>query len=291
MQLKLVECPRDAMQGWSHFISTEKKINYLQKLLEVGFDTLDFGSFVSPKAIPQLADTAEVLKKLDVSDTRTKLLAIIANTRGAEEAVAYEQIRYLGFPFSISETFQQKNTNSSIEESLHTVEKIQSLCVQRNKDMVVYISMGFGNPYGDPYTSDIALHWVERLAQLGIHIFSMSDTVGVSNPENIAYIFSHLVPAFKNLEFGAHFHSTVETRREKLKAAFDNGCRRFDSAIHGIGGCPMAQNELVGNMATEDVIGFFGEQQIDLKLNSNALAEATILSNEIFIKKSIAFKF
>lgn len=271
------------MQGWPHFISTEKKITYLQKLLEVGFDTLDFGSFVSPKAIPQMADTAEVLKKLDISDSRSKLLAIIANSRGATDAVAFDEIHYLGFPFSISETFQQKNTNSSIEESLKTVEQIQRLCVQRNKELVVYISMGFGNPYGDPYNSDIAIQWVERLSQLGIKIFSMSDTVGVSNPENIAYIFSNLVPAFPNLEFGAHFHSTPDTRREKLKAAYENGCYRFDSAIHGIGGCPMAQNDLVGNMATEDVIGFFGEHTVDLKLNSYALAEASIIANEIFV--------
>jgi hydroxymethylglutaryl-CoA lyase len=283
MQVKLIECPRDAMQGWAHPISTEKKIRYINKLLEVGFDTIDFGSFVSPKAIPQMADTKEVLKGLKPSHNKSKLLAIIANIRGAEDAVAYDEINYLGFPFSISETFQQKNTKSSIAESLLTVEKIQSLCEQNKKELVIYISMGFGNPYGDEYTSDIAIEWVNKLSALGIKIFSMSDTVGVSNPENISYIFSNLINAFSSLEFGAHFHSTPQTRMEKLTAAFATNCLRFDSAIHGIGGCPMAQDDLVGNMATEDVIGFFGEKNISLQLNSYALAEASIIANEIFV--------
>jgi hydroxymethylglutaryl-CoA lyase len=271
------------MQGWSTPISTERKIRYLNALLKVGFDTLDFGSFVSPKAIPQMADTAAVLEKLDLSNSYTRLLAIIANLRGAEEAAQRDAIHYLGFPFSISETFQLKNTNSSIEESLRTVEQIQTLCARTGKELVVYISMGFGNPYGDPYNADTAIQWVGRLAEMGITIFSMSDTVGVSNPSIIEYIFSNLTQAFPQLEFGAHFHSTAETRQEKLSAAFDNGCFRFDSAIMGIGGCPMAQDDLVGNMATEDLIRFMADRKLSHHLNGNALAEATIIANEVLL--------
>jgi hydroxymethylglutaryl-CoA lyase len=279
--IKLIECPRDAMQGWKDFIPTETKIEYINKLLEVGFDTIDVGSFVSPKAIPQMADTALVLPKLKMSDS--KLLAIIANARGAEDAVQYDQITYLGFPFSISETFQLKNTNSTITDSLKTVESIQQLCVQHKKEMVVYISMGFGNPYGDEYSSEIAINWVEKLSSFGVKIFSMSDTVGVSNPDNISAIFSHLIKSFPSLEFGAHFHSTKETALEKIDAAFANQCIRFDSALNGIGGCPMAQNDLVGNLATEQVIGYFEQKNIELNLNKKALAEAMMMASGIFI--------
>lgn len=279
--IKLIECPRDAMQGWKDFIPTETKIEYINKLLEVGFDTIDVGSFVSPKAIPQMSDTALVLPKLKMSDS--KLLAIIANARGAKDAVQYDQITYLGFPFSISETFQLKNTNSTITNSLKTVESIQQLCVQHKKEMVVYISMGFGNPYGDEYSSQIAIDWVEKLSSLGVKIFSMSDTVGVSNPDNISAIFSHLIKSFPSLEFGAHFHSTKETALEKIDAAFANQCIRFDSALNGIGGCPMAQNDLVGNLATEQVIGYFEQKNIELNLNKTALGEAMMMASGIFI--------
>ena len=281
--IKLIECPRDAMQGWERFIPTELKIEYINKLLEVGFDTIDFGSFVSPKAIPQLADTKQVLNALDLTSTKSKLLVIIANLRGAEEAVQYSEITYLGFPFSISETFQKLNTNSTIQESLQTIEQIQNLCVKHQKKLVTYISMGFGNPYGDEYSSEIAIHWVNELSKLGISIFSMSDTVGVSNPSNIYTIFTHLVNAFPSLEFGAHFHSTKETSFEKLEAAYASNCFRFDSALNGIGGCPMAQNELVGNLATEDVLQFFKEKNIDPQLNWVALQEALLLAKKVFI--------
>ncbi|HOZ51945.1 MAG TPA: hydroxymethylglutaryl-CoA lyase [Chitinophagaceae bacterium] len=281
--IKLIECPRDAMQGWERFIPTELKIEYINKLLEVGFDTIDFGSFVSAKAIPQLADTKQVLNALDLTSSKSKLLAIIANLRGAEEAVQYSEITYLGFPFSISETFQKLNTNSTIQESLQTIEQIQNLCVEHQKKLVTYISMGFGNPYGDDYSSEIAIHWVNELSKLGISIFSMSDTVGVSNPSNINTIFTHLVNAFPSLEFGAHFHSTKETSFEKIEAAYSSNCFRFDSALNGIGGCPMAQNELVGNLATEDVLQFFKEKNIDLQLNMVALKEALVLAKKVFI--------
>jgi hydroxymethylglutaryl-CoA lyase len=279
--VKLIECPRDAMQGWKTLIPTETKIEYINKLLEVGFDTLDFGSFVSPKAIPQLADTKEVLKHIKM--TATKLLAIIANTRGAEEAVQYDEISYLGFPFSISETFQKLNTNSSIEESLVRVAEIQQLCVQHKKELVIYISMGFGNPYGEEYSADVAFKWVRALEKMGVFIFAMSDTVGVSNPENINYIYSNLIKEFPSLEFGAHFHSTKETAQEKINAAYESNCFRFDSALGGIGGCPMAQNELVGNLATEEVISFFEINQIDLKLNKESLLDASMMARKIFI--------
>lgn len=279
--IKLIECPRDAMQGWKTFIPTETKIEYINKLLEVGFDTLDFGSFVSAKAIPQLADTKEVLKHIKM--TSTKLLAIIANTRGAEDAVQYDEISYLGFPFSISETFQKLNTNSSIEESLIRVEEIQNLCVTNNKEMVVYISMGFGNPYGEEYSAEVAFKWVRALEKLGVNIFAMSDTVGVSNPENINYIYSNLIKEFPSLEFGAHFHSTKETAQEKIKAAYESNCYRYDSAIGGIGGCPLAQNDLVGNLATEEVISFFEKNSTDLKLNKEALLDSSMMASKIFI--------
>ncbi len=282
--LILTECPRDAMQGWPRFIPTEDKIAYLNQLLKVGFDVLDFGSFVSPKAIPQLADTKEVIRGLEMANNRTKLLAIIANTRGAEDAVQFDEISYLGFPFSISETFQLRNTNKTIEQSLVQVEEIHNLCAKRGKGLVIYISMGFGNPYGDPYNADVAIQWVGKLAAMGIKIVAMSDTVGVAKPENISYIFNSLIPVFPSLSIGAHFHSTITTWQEKMDAAYHAGCNRYDSALKGIGGCPMAEDELVGNMATENIVGWSDDKGLSLLLNRDALAEAWEIANRIFVK-------
>lgn len=280
--MKLVECPRDAMQGWERFIPTDEKVNYLNALLKVGFDVLDFGSFVSAKAIPQLADTKDVIPRLDLSNTATKLLAIIANTRGAEDAVQYNEISYLGFPFSVSETFQMRNTNKTIAQSLVQVEEIQNLCTQHNKELVIYISMGFGNPYGDDYSAEVAINWVGRLAKLGIKTIAMSDTVGVAKPDNISYIFKHLIPEFKDISIGAHFHSTADKWEEKIQAAYHAGCRRYDSAMKGIGGCPMAEDELVGNIATENLISWCGVQNIPLRINKAAFAEAWELAGRVF---------
>ncbi len=271
------------MQGWAHHIPTEQKVAYINSLLKVGFDTIDFGSFVSAKAIPQLADTKEVIPQLQLNGSKSKLLAIIANTRGAEEAVQYDEITYLGFPFSISETFQLRNTNSTIEQSLATVQQIQELCVKHGKQLVIYISMGFGNPYGDPYNAEVAIKWVEQLTSMGIGIVSMADTVGVANAETSSYIFSHLSKAFPNTEIGAHFHSAPHNWLEKVDSAYNNGCLRFDSALKGIGGCPMAKDELVGNLATENLIYYFEDKQIDLGLNKEALLEAQMLADRIFI--------
>jgi len=272
--ITLVECPRDAMQGWEHFIPTEKKVAYLNSLLKVGFDVLDFGSFVSAKAIPQLADTKEVIPQLDLSNTKTKLLAIIANTRGAEDAVQYDEITYLGFPFSISETFQLRNTNKTIAESLKQVEEIQKLCVQKRKELVIYISMGFGNPYGDPYNAKVAIDWFKKLTELGIKTIAMADTVGVAKPETIEYIFKNLVSEFKDIHIGAHFHSTPDKWEEKIQTAYDNGCLRFDSAMNGIGGCPMAEDELVGNIATENIVNWCDRNNIPLNIDRKAFAES-----------------
>ena len=282
-QITMVECPRDAMQGWKHFIPTADKVNYLNALLKVGFDVLDFGSFVSAKAIPQLADTKEVIPQLDLSNTKTKLLAIIANTRGAEEAVQYNEISYLGFPFSISETFQIRNTNKTIAQSLVQVEEIQNLCVKHGKELVIYISMGFGNPYGDEYNAAVAIDWVGKIAALGVKTIAMSDTVGVAKPDTISYIFSHLVPEFKGVSIGAHFHSSPYSWEEKVQAAYDNGCVRFDSAINGIGGCPMAEDELVGNLATENILGWCDAKGIALNLDRPAFNHAMQLASGIFI--------
>jgi hydroxymethylglutaryl-CoA lyase len=281
-RISMVECPRDAMQGWKTFIPTERKVAYLNALLKVGFDVLDFGSFVSAKAIPQLADTKDVIPQLQLND-KTKLLAIIANTRGAEEAVVYDEISYLGFPFSISETFQMKNTNKTIAESLVQVEEIQNLCVKNGKELVVYISMGFGNPYGDEYSADIAIKWVDRLAKLGIKTIAMSDTVGVAKPDNIEYIFKSLVPEFKDISIGAHFHSTIQTWEEKLQAAYDSGCMRYDSAMKGIGGCPMAKDELVGNIATENVIDWCDRKGMTLNIDREAFKDAMLMASQIFM--------
>ena len=281
--LTLIECPRDAMQGWAHFIPTADKINYLNALLKVGFDVLDFGSFVSAKAIPQLADTKDVIPHLDLSNTSSKLLAIIANTRGAEEAVQYDQVSYLGFPFSISETFQMRNTNKTIAQSLTQVEEMQTLCVQRNKELVVYISMGFGNPYGDDYSAEVAINWVRKLSQLGIKTIAMADTVGVAKPDTIEYIYKHLIPEFKDISIGAHFHSTADKWEEKIQAAYNNGCLRFDSAMKGIGGCPMAEDELVGNIATENIVACCDQNNIPLQLDRAAFATAFEMAARIFV--------
>ena len=280
--MKLIECPRDAMQGIHEFIPTEKKVAYINSLLKVGFDTIDFGSFVSPKAIPQLRDTARVLEQLDLSSTRSKLLAIIANVRGAQDAVEFEEISYLGFPFSISETFQQRNTNSSVAESLLRVEEIQDLCVRNKKELVVYISMAFGNPYGDEWSTDIALSWTKRLVKMGIKTIALSDTIGVSNPQNISFLFSKLVPEFPGVEIGAHLHTTPNTWEEKVNAAYTSGCRRFDSAIKGYGGCPMAADKLTGNMATENLLSYFSKNNISTGIDEIAFAEAMLLSESIF---------
>lgn len=281
--IKLIECPRDAMQGLHDFIPTEKKAAYINQLLKVGFDTIDFGSFVSPKAIPQLKDTAEVLSKLDLSSTKSKLLAIIANTRGANDAVLFEEIDYLGFPFSISETFQQRNTNSSILQSLKTVEEVQSLCVKHNKKLVVYISMAFGNPYGDEWNSDIVINWTKKLADLGIAIIALSDTIGISNKENISYLFNNIVPEFKTVEIGAHLHTTPNTWKEKIVAAYENGCRRFDGAIKGFGGCPMATDKLTGNMPTENLVDFFTAKNIKIGMNKEAFDKSMLEANKVFL--------
>lgn len=279
--IRLVECPRDAMQGWKQFISTEKKIAYINALLKVGFDTIDFGSFVSPKAIPQMADTKQVIAGLDLSDSHSKLLSIVANERGAEEALAYEEISYLGFPLSVSETFQQRNTNSSIAESVKRVEAIQELCVNASKQLVVYLSMGFGNPYGDLWSEEIVFEQADKLAQLGIGIISLADTVGVASAEQVSRVTGYLVKQLNNIEIGVHLHSTNQNWKEKLEAAYSVGCRRFDSALLGIGGCPMADDELVGNMDTLKIVGYF-EGKEALQLNAEALQQSLHLATEIF---------
>lgn len=283
-KIKLIECPRDAMQGIKDFIPTKDKAEYINKLLEVGFHTIDFGSFVSPKAIPQMKDTAQVLSKLRLEETKSELLAIIANTRGAVDACEFDEIKYLGFPFSVSETFQQRNTNSSIEESLVRVEKIQNLCIKHKKKMVVYLSMAFGNPYNDPWHADEVAKWAEKLHnKLEIKILSLADTIGVSNPENITYLFSELIPEFKQVEFRAHLHTTPDTWEEKVKAAFESGCTSFDGAIKGYGGCPMAKDELTGNMPMEKMIQYFQENEnAELDISIEKFQESLIASNNIF---------
>ena len=279
----LVECPRDAMQGWPHLIPTERKIDYLNALLRVGFDTLDFGSYVSAKAIPQMADTAEVLKGLRLEGVRTKLLAIVANFRGAEEAAGQEAIRYLGFPFSVSETFQLRNTNKTIEGSFATVEEMQELCAARQKELVVYLSMGFGNPYGDPWNEEIVYEWAAALAKLGVKTISVADTVGVATPEHVFSIVDFLIRQLPGVTIGVHLHSTHRNRKSKIDAALEAGCRRFDGALKGIGGCPMAGNELVGNMDTEWMIAHFRQLGLAPSLDEAALEEARRIAEEIFI--------
>lgn len=280
--MKLIECPRDAMQGWHRLISTDEKVAYLNALLKVGFNTLDCGSFVSPKAIPQMADTAEVIPRLDMTGAKSKLLAIVANQRGAEEAVVFDEIAYLGYPFSISETFQLRNTNKTIAESMELVDTLQELCIKNSKQLVVYISMGFGNPYGDPYDAAVALKWVDELVQRDITTISLADTVGVANPEIITQLFSTLIPAYPVVEFGAHFHSAPHNWEEKVAAAYKQGCRRFDSAIKGIGGCPMAHDELVGNLATERLLDFSLQNHEQLGLDMTALRTAQEIADRTF---------
>ena len=279
---KIVECPRDAMQGIQSFIPTTEKVNYLQFLLQVGFHSLDFGSFVSARAVPQMRDTAHVLDQLDLSKTKTKLLAIVANLRGAETALNFEQIEYIGFPFSISENFQMRNTHKTISESLNSLQQIKELTDKSNKTLVLYLSMGFGNPYGDPWSVEVVSQWVERLAQMEIEIISLSDTVGQAASEDISFLYSTLIPAFSFIEFGAHFHTHPNKGYEKLKAAFDAGCRRFDGAIYGFGGCPMASDALVGNMPTEKVITFLNERGIDTGLCMTSFESAMNKTKELF---------
>lgn len=282
-KIKLVECPRDAMQGWPHFIATDKKIAYINELLKVGFDTLDFGSFVSPKAIPQMADTNEVIRNIDLTNTSTKLLAIIANERGARDAVMHDNISYLGFPFSVSETFQKRNTNASIRESLERVEDIQNLCIKNKKELVVYISMGFGNPYGDMYDEAVVFEWVNKLVALDINIISLADTVGVATAPQVSKVTQYLVDSLPGVEIGVHLHATAGNWKAKVDAALQAGCLRFDGALKGIGGCPMAGDELVGNMDTELMIPYFTELNLFDGLNKDALQNCSRLASEIFI--------
>jgi hydroxymethylglutaryl-CoA lyase len=281
-QVRLIECPRDAMQGWKRFIPTEQKIEYINALLQVGFDTIDFGSFVSPKAIPQMADTSEVVRKLQLHNSVSKLLAIVANLRGAEDAVVFDEITYLGFPFSVSETFQQRNTNSSMEESLQRVEEIQELCIKNRKQLVVYISMGFGNPYDDPYSEEIVFNWVKKIAKLDVKIISVADTVGLASPELVYSIMSYLVKKMPGYEIGVHLHSHPDNWKTKLEAAVKAGCLRFDGALKGIGGCPMANDELVGNMNSEFMIPYFEEKGLLTNLDKDALFYSSKLAAQIF---------
>jgi len=280
--IKIIECPRDAMQGIKPFIPTEKKVAYLQSLLRVGFDSIDFGSFVSPKAIPQMQDTAEVLERLDLSQTKSKLLAIIANTQGAELASVHKEIHYLGFPFSISENFQMRNTHKTIAESLITLEEILNIAVRSNKEVVAYLSMGFGNPYGDRWNVEIVGDWTRKLADMGVKILSLSDTVGSSTPEVISFLFSNLITAYPEIEFGAHLHTTPDKWFEKVNAAYKAGCRRFDGAIQGFGGCPMATDKLTGNMPTEKLLSYFTTQKEITNLSPMSFESAYNEASKLF---------
>ncbi len=281
-RVKLIECPRDAMQGIKEFIPAEQKAKYIQSLLGCGFDTIDFGSFVSPKAIPQMVNTAEVLSLLDLSETSSKLLAIVANVRGAQEACKHEAIEYLGYPFSISENFQMRNTHKTIDQSVEVLREILNIAKANGKEVVTYISMGFGNPYGDPWNVHIVGEWTEKLAEMGARILSLSDTVGSSSPENITYLFSNLIPKYTEIEFGAHLHTTPSKWHEKINAAFTSGCRRFDGAVQGFGGCPMAKDELTGNMPTEKMLSYFTEKKVDTKVNWMTFEAAFNKATELF---------
>ena len=282
--MKIVECPRDAMQGLAKFIPTHLKIRYLNQLLKVGFDTLDFGSFVSPKAIPQLADTKTVLNELNLGNTNTKLLAIVANPRGAREACDFDEISYLGYPMSMSETFQQRNTKCSISEALDDLAEIAEIADDHEKEVVSYLSMGFGNPYGDPYNESVVLEFTQRMSDLSISIVSIADTVGTSTPETITKVFKELIPKFPHLEIGAHLHSTAESTRNKVYAAYLSGVRRIDGAIHGFGGCPMADDKLVGNMATETIIDVMRELSGKIAIDSTELHKAFSIASEVFLE-------
>jgi hydroxymethylglutaryl-CoA lyase len=281
-KVKLIECPRDAMQGIKDWIPTEKKVQYIQSLLRCGFDTIDFGSFVSPKAIPQMVDTAEVLSQLDLSVTQSKLLAIVANVRGAQAAVQHPEIQYLGYPFSISENFQMRNTHKTIAQSIETLAEILELAHATNKEVVTYLSMGFGNPYGDPWNVDIVGEWAEKLAKMGVTILSLSDTVGTSDPETIDYLFSNLIPKYPNIEFGAHLHTTPTAWHEKVDAAYKAGCRRFDGAIQGFGGCPMAKDALTGNMPTEKMLSYFNTEKVATNLRTMSFESAHNEASKVF---------
>tara|TARA_R110001583_G_C5645739_1_gene408276 strand:+ start:972 stop:1835 length:864 start_codon:yes stop_codon:yes gene_type:complete len=282
--VKIIECPRDAMQGIKTFIPTEKKVKYIQSLLNCGFDTIDFGSFVSPRAIPQMVDTAEVLSQLDLSKTTSKLLAIVANVRGAMDASEHNSIDYLGYPFSISENFQMRNTHKTITESVATLEEILRIAGDSGKEVVTYISMGFGNPYGDPWNVEIVGEWTTRLVGMGVKILSLSDTVGSSTPEVIDYLFSNLIPKFPEIEFGAHLHTTPSKWHEKVDAAYKAGCRRFDGAVQGFGGCPMAKDELTGNMPTEKMLSYFTAVKADTNVNWMAFEAAFNKATDLFSK-------
>lgn len=282
--MKIIECPRDAMQGLADFVPTPAKIAYLNKLLEVGFDTLDFGSFVSPKAIPQMRDTVEVLSGLHLSHTDTKLLAIVANVRGAKAAAAYDEIQYLGYPLSLSATFQKRNTNRTLTVAFEDLAEIQEICQQEDKTLVVYLSMGFGNPFGDPYTLEAVADYVGRLDQLEVEIISLADTVGAADPRMISNLFQSLIPAFPHIEWGAHLHATYSSASEKVDAAFQAGCRRMDVALHGLGGCPMAGDELVGNIATEHLVHYMDSHQIAHTLSKEKLREAMAMASEVLVK-------
>jgi hydroxymethylglutaryl-CoA lyase len=280
--IKIIECPRDAMQGIKAFIPTDIKVSYIQALLRVGFDTIDFGSFVSPKAIPQMQDTAEVLSRLDLSQTQSKLLAIIANTQGAEAAAQHAAINYLGYPFSISENFQMRNTHKTIAESLITLQEILNIADRSNKEVVAYLSMGFGNPYGDPWNVEIVGQWTEKLAGMGVKILSLSDTIGSSTPDVIDYLFANLIPKYPNIEFGAHLHTTPEKWFEKIDAAYKAGCKRFDGAIQGFGGCPMAKDDLTGNMPTEKLLSYFTQQKQDTNCRPMSFESAYNEASKLF---------
>lgn len=280
--MKIIECPRDAMQGLQEFIPTDQKVTYLNQIFKVGFDTVDFGSFVSPKAIPQMRDTAEVLSKLNLDETYSHLLAIVANKRGAEDALQFEEIDYLGFPLSISETFQRKNTNKSIEEALQEASDIMDLCVSKNREMVAYVSMGFGNPYGEPFNAEITIAFVEKLVQMGFGIISLADTIGSATPALITEIFEALIPAFPDIEFGAHFHSHPKQAYKKIEAAYDAGCERIDGAIGGMGGCPMAKDELVGNIPTETILKLLHDNEEEITLDLKEFKKAMDLKKKIF---------
>lgn len=280
--IKIIECPRDAMQGIKAFIPTDRKVAYIQSLLRVGFDTIDFGSFVSPKAIPQMQDTAEVLASIDLSKTESKLLAIIANTQGAIAASQHQPIQYLGFPFSISENFQMRNTHKTIAESLVTLQEILEISNKANKEVVVYLSMGFGNPYGDPWNVEIVGEWTEKLSNMGVKILSLSDTIGSSTPDVIQFLFSHLIPKFPKIEFGAHLHTTPDKWFEKIDAAYNSGCRRFDGAIQGFGGCPMAKDVLTGNMPTEKLLSYFNSKKENTNLSAMSFESAYNEASKLF---------
>jgi hydroxymethylglutaryl-CoA lyase len=281
-KIKIIECPRDAMQGIKPFIPTERKVDYIQSLLRVGFDTIDFGSFVSPKAIPQMQDTAAVLAQLDLSQTNSKLLAIIANTQGAVLASEHKEIQYLGFPFSISENFQMRNTHKTIAESITTLNEILEIAYKHQKEVVTYISMGFGNPYGDPWNVDIVGEWTEKLADMGVKTVSLSDTIGSSTPEVIDYLFSNLIPKYPTIEFGAHLHTTPDKWFEKIDAAYQAGCRRYDGAIQGFGGCPMAKDDLTGNMPTEKMLSYFTQQKAETNTSPMSFESAYNVASRLF---------